>query len=257
MVLRKQTSEDRAFLDEVVPQVEIEVEHQLKSMLDLYDKEDPNFSDADYQLAAYAAALRVLTQYKGIEDLDVAYELARERRRGQESPIKAIIEDAVKTASNFLVPEGLDPQLWRRLGPEDKLYLKCLEVEAHGDYRSGVFMEFARGFGVRDYHFMLESGKANQTRLRTATEFKRRDWGTDGFGSTLLRHALFAIYQAAGQDDTKVGLTYLKTEVTDYWTHRDTLMGMLAFLGRLPIPHWATDAEAAQLLAGALENDHV
>ena len=199
MVLRKQTSDAVAFLDEVVPQVEIEVEHQLKSMLDLDDKEDPNFSDADYQLAAYAAALRVLTQYRGIEDLDVAYELARERKRGQESPIEAIIEDAVKTASNFLVPEGIDPQLWRRLGPEEKLYLKCLEVEAHGDYRSGVFQEFARGFGVRDYRFMLESGKANQTRLKTATEFKRRDWGTEGFGSTLLRHALFAVYQAAEQ----------------------------------------------------------
>ncbi len=63
MVLRKQTSEDVAFLDEIVPQVEIEVEEQLKSMLALDDQEDPNFSDADYQLAAYAAALRVLTQY--------------------------------------------------------------------------------------------------------------------------------------------------------------------------------------------------
>ena len=243
MVLRKQTSDAVAFLDEIVPQVEIEVEHQLRSMLDLDDREDPNFSDADYQLAAYAAALRVLTQYRGIEDLDVAYELARERKRGQESPIEAIIEDAVKTASNFLVPEGIDPQLWRRLGPEEKLYLKC--------------QEFARGFGVRDYRFILESGKANQTRLKTATEFKRRDWGTEGFGSTLLRHALFAVYQAADRDDTKVGLTYLKTEVTNYWTHRETLMGQLAFLGRLPIPHWSADAEAAQLLAGALENDHV
>ena len=257
MVVRKQTSEAVAFLDEVVPQVEIEVEHQLKSMLDLDDKEDPNFSDADFQLAAYAAALRVLTQSRGIEDLDVGHELARECRRGAQSPIEAIIEDAVKTASNFLVPEGIDPQLWRRLGPQEKLYLKCLEVEAHGDYRSGVFQEFARGFGVRDYRFMLESGKANRTRLKTATEFKRRDWGSEGFGSTLLRHALFAIYQAAEREDTKVGLTYLKTEVADYWTHRDTLTGMLAFLGRLPIPHWATDAEAARLLAGALENDHV
>lgn len=50
-------------------------------MLALDDKEDPNFSDADYQLAAYAAALRVLTQYKGIEDIEIAYELARERQR--------------------------------------------------------------------------------------------------------------------------------------------------------------------------------
>jgi len=257
MVLRKQTSDDIAFLDEIVPQVEIEVEEQLKAMLALDDKEDPNFSDADYQLAAYAAALRVLTQYKGIEDIDIAYELARERQRGAESPIERIIEDAVITASNFLVPDGIDPQLWKRLSPEEKLYLKCLEVESHGDYRSGVFQEFARGFGVRDYRFMLQSGRANQTRLKTAIEFKRRDWGGEGFGSSLLRHALFAVYQSAERDDIKVGLTYLKTELSDYWAQRENLAAMLGFIGKLSIPHWRADAEAARLLAGAAENDHV
>jgi len=257
MVLRKQTSDAVAFLDEIVPQVETEVEQQLKSMLGLDDREDPNFSDADYQLAAYAAALRVLTQYQGIEDIDVAYELARERKRGEVSAIERIIEDAVKTASNYLVPDGIEPHLWKRLSPEEKLYLKCLEVESHGDYRSGVFQEFARGFGVRDYRFMLESGKANQTRLKTATEFKRRDWGTEGFGSSLLRHILFAVYQSADQDSTKVGLTYLKTEIPDYWARREIMVGMLSFIGRLPIPHWASDAEAARLLAGTIENDHV
>ncbi len=97
-------------------------------------------------------------------------------------------------------------------------------MESHGDYRSGVFQEFARGFGVRDYRFLLESGKANQTRLKTATEFKRREWGTEGFGSSLLRHALFAVYQAADQDSTKVGLNYLKTEIRDYWPQREILI---------------------------------
>jgi putative DNA methylase len=257
MVLRKQTSEDVAFLDEIVPQVEIEVESQLKSMLELDDQEDPNFSDADYQLAAYAGALRVLTQYKGIEDIDVAYELSRERKRGEESPIERIIEDAVKTASNFLVPDGIDAQLWKRLSPEEKLYLKCLEVESHGDYRSGVFQEFARGFGVRDYRLLLQSGKANQTRLKTATEFKRREWGAEGFGSSLLRHLLFAIYQTAMQDDIKVGLNYLKTEISEYWEQRENMIQMLGFIGRLSIQHWGKDAEAARLLAGAVENDHV
>ncbi|MCF7983260.1 MAG: DUF1156 domain-containing protein [Thiohalocapsa sp.] len=257
MVLRKQTSDDIAFLDEIVPLVEIEVEQQLRSMLDLDDLEDPNFSDADYQLAAYAAALRVLTQYKGIEDIDIAYELARERRRGEESPIERIIEDAVKTASNFLVPAGIDQQLWRRLAAEEKLYLKCLEVESHGDYRSGVFQEFARGFGVRDYRFMLQSGKANQTRLKTPTELKRREWGSEGFGNSLLRHALFAVYQTAEQDATKAGLGYLKTEISDYWAQRENLTDMLRFLGNLPMPHWGVDAEAARLLAGAVANDHV
>ena len=104
---------------------------------------------------------------------------------------------------------------------------------------------------------MLESGKANQTRLKTATEFKRRDWGTEGFGSSLLRHCLFAVYQTADQDSTKIGLTYLKTEIPDYWARREIMVGMLSFIGRLQIPHWGRDAEAARLLAGAVDNDHV
>jgi len=104
---------------------------------------------------------------------------------------------------------------------------------------------------------MLQSGRANQTRLNTATELKRRDWGTEGFGSSLLRHALFAANQSVERADTKVGLTYLKTELSDDWGQRENLAAMLGFIGKLSIPHWSADAEAARLRAGALENDHV
>ena len=56
LVLRKQTSTEMRFLDEVFQEVEIEVRRQLDAMLALDDREDPNFGDPDYQLAAYAAA---------------------------------------------------------------------------------------------------------------------------------------------------------------------------------------------------------
>ena len=56
-----------------------------KSMLKLDDQEDPNFGDTDYQLAAYAAALRVLTE-RPIDEIDPAKEIARERRRGERIP---------------------------------------------------------------------------------------------------------------------------------------------------------------------------
>jgi hypothetical protein len=69
--------------------------------------------------------------------------------------------------------------------------------------------------------------------------------------------ATFAVYQSADQESTKVGLTYLKTEVHGYWNRREFLAEMIGFLGRLPMPPWARDAEAARLLAGALANDHV
>lgn len=37
----------------------------------LDDKDLPNFGDADYQLAAYAAALQVRTKYKSLDGRDV------------------------------------------------------------------------------------------------------------------------------------------------------------------------------------------
>ena len=257
MALRKQTVEEMAFLDEVVPEVEAEVERQLASMLELDDREDPNFSDADYQLAAYAAALRVLTQYASIEDLDVSHELSRERRRDESNPIENIIENAVRTASNFLVPAGLPDHLWRRLTPEEKLYVKGLDVERHGEFRSGVYQEFARGFGVRDYRDLLHTGKANRTRLKTASEFGRRDLGDSAFGRSLVRHALYAIWQAAESGEVADSLTWLRAELPDYWPQREALAAILRYLAAIEIDHWREDAAAARLVAGAVENDHV
>lgn len=256
MVLRKQASEQTAFSDEVVPEVEAEVERQLESMNTLDDREDPNFSDADYQLAAYAAALRVLTKYKAIEDIDIRRQLERERA-GTDNPVEAIIQDAVRTASNFLVPDGLPPHLWRRLAPEEKLYLKGIEVESHGDYRAGVYQEFARGFGVRDYAFLLRTSKANETRLKTASEFQRRDLGDTPFGASLVRHALYAVWRTVEDEDTGGGLTWLRTELPNYWTEREALIGVLRHLAAIEIDHWREDAAAARIVAGAVENDHV
>ena len=254
MVLRKQTSEDTAFLDELVPEVEAEVERQLESMLALDDRDDPNFSDADYQLAAYAAALRVLTNYRAIGDVDVAHELSRERKRGEQNPIEKIIADAVRTASNHLVPNGLPGHIWRALGPTEKLYLKGLDVERHGDFRAGVYQEFARGFGVKDYGHLLHTGKANQTRLKTATEFASAD--QDG---TLLRHALYATWRARETGDTAESLTWLRTELPAYYhgPARESAAAVLRYLANMDTDHWREDAAAARLVAGAVENDHV
>ena len=257
MVLRKQTTGETAFLDEVVPDVEAEVERQLASMLKLDDREDPNFSDADYQLAAYAAALRVLTQYGSIEDIDVSYELSRERRRDEPNPIEKIIGDAVRTASNFLVPTDLPDHLWRGLTPEEKLYVKGLDIERRGDFRSGVYQEFARGFGVRDYRYLLHTGKANRTRLKTASEFKRSDLGDTAFGRSLVRHALYAVWQAAESGEVADSLTWLRTELSGYWPQREALAAVLRYLAAIEVNHWREDAAAARLVAGAVENDHV
>lgn len=259
LVLQKQISDETAFTDELVGQVEEEVKAQLKSMRDLEDKEEPNFSDNDYQLAAYAAAIRVLTRYKNIEDIDIAYELSKERKRKDESPISRLIADAVKVAADFLVPTGFDSFVWKTLTPEERFYLKGLDLGSHREYRAGVYQELARGFGLREYTHLLSSGKANQTRLKTATEFGAKMLGDSAFGKSLVRHALFAIRETVRSEAADVGKRWLRDEVADYWNHRKTLIEILRYLSNtgFTMPEqWKQDAEAARLLTGALENDH-
>lgn len=257
LVLRKQANEETTFLDEVYQKVEAEVRRQLDTMRDLDDAKDPNFSDTDYQLAAYAAALRVLTEKK-IEDINVAYELTRIRKKGEKSPVEELIERAVKIACDHLIPIGIDPHLWKSLMPLERLYLKGLELESHGEHRTGVYQELARGFGVEEYKPLLASSKANETRLKTASEFARKEMGDAGFGASLVRHALFATFKTAESESTRDGITWLKTEVKDYASNRQRVIEILEFLAarrqNASLPHWHQDAEAAHLLAGALRN---
>lgn len=264
LVLRKRTHDEITFLDEVHHEVESEVRRQLDSMRELDDQDSPNFADTDYQLAAYAAALRVLTS-KQIEDIDVERELTRVRGPGEQSPVEALIEDAVRIACDHLVPRGIEGHLWKNLTAVERLYLKSLEVESHGEHRSGVYQELARGFGVEDYQSLMASTDANVARLKTASEFGRRELRGAGFPSSLARHALFAVHRTAATDATKEGMTWLKTELKDaghdYATCRRRLIELLSFLATFrhndSMEHWHRDAEAATLLAGALENDTV
>lgn len=263
LVLRKQTSTDSAFLDELNYQIEDEVKAQLNSMLALEDDEEPNFSDTDYQLAAYAAALRVLTQYQQIEDFDIAYELSKPRqssKSGETSPIEELIDSAVKIACDYLVPKGFDTFIWKTLTPDERFYLKGLDMESHGEYRSGAYQELARGFGIREYTDLLATGKANETHLKIATDFRTKLLNKDSvFSTSLVRNALFAIREVVRSKEVSSGKNWLRNEVLDYWNQRKTLIEILKYVVIVgnTIPHWAKDADASRLLAGAVENDSV
>ncbi len=260
LVLRKRTVSEPLFLDEVNQKVESEVRRQLDEMTRMEDDSDPNFGDSDYQLAAYAAALRVLTG-QPIEEINPEKEILRPRKPGETGPVEALIRRAVKIACDHLVPRTLDGELWKQLNPAERFYLKGLEVESHGEYRSGVYQELARGFGANDYTELLESGKANETRLKSASEFGKKGLSGDGFAGSLVRQCLFAVAQVSKSDETREGLNYLKTELPDYWANREKISHILVYLAALrnvsTVAQWHKDAASAGLLLGAVRNDHV
>ena len=266
LVLRKRTNSAPLFLDEISHQVEDEVRRQLDSMTRLEDASDPNFGDADYQLAAYAAALRVLTG-QPIEDLDPEKEILRERKPGEVGPVEALIRRAVKIACDHLIPRNLAADLWKSLNAMERFYIKGLEVESHREYRNGVYQELARGFGANDYTDLLASTKANETRLKTASEFGKKGLGTfissgDAFDNSLVRQCLFSVWLTVKNEGTREGMDYLHTELREsYWSNRDKIIGILEYMAALhhssTMEHWQKDAHAANLLAGAVRNDHV
>lgn len=260
LVLRKRKETEPLFMDEIIHDVEAEVRRQLDTMTRLEDDSDPNFGDADYQLAAYAAALRVLTA-QPIEEINPEREILRERKPGEISPVEKLIRDAVKIAADHLVPRNFNPDIWRFLSPMERFYLKGLEVESHGEYRSGVYQELARGFGAAEYTELLANTRANETRLKSATEFGKKGLSGAGFDGSLLRQCLFAVHQVRQTEETQTGLNWLKTELPDYWNQRERIIHLLDYLASLvrvsSMAHWRKDGQAAELLAGTVRNDHV
>ena len=102
MVLRKRISDEIAFEDDLYEEIRDAVQEQIDSMHELDNVANPDFNDGDYLLAAYVAALKVLTSYADIEGLDVQYELEKARENNTESPVTKIINTARKEAYDYL-----------------------------------------------------------------------------------------------------------------------------------------------------------
>lgn len=263
LVLRKRKSERTAFLDEIMPEVEDEVKAQIRSMQRLDDKEEPNFTDADYILAAYAASLKVLTSYKKIEDIDVAYELSRVRKSGELSPVAQVIESAKKIAHDQLIPSEFDSFMWKALSAEEKLYIKGLELEKNNVYQLSAYQELARGFGVNEYKEFMGNSKANFARFKTASEWAGRNINGDGFAGTLLRNVFMALYLASKDDDNVVaGKNWLKNEVPTYdGNGRKIILEFLGYIATFEhisnMSHWEKEASVAMILKELVSNDGV
>lgn len=269
LVLRKRHKPEDGFLDEVYPLVEDEVRRQIDSMRALDEGGEPNFGDTDYQLAAYAAALRVLTQYQTLDGQDVGHELFRARpenggrgRRAvvaEKSRFEQVIERGIQIACDYLVPRGLEA-VWQGLTADERLYLRALDVESRGERRQGVYQELARGFGVREVKPLLHADKANSTRVRTPGEFGRKDLEGEGFGGTKVRQLLFAVHTTVVEEKPEAGMRLLKDELRDYWSDRQRLITILDWLANLgqveAMSHWVADSQSARLLAGRLRSDH-
>lgn len=264
LILRKQDGSDIAFLDEINADIRSEVKAQIESMQQLDDKEEPNFADPDYVLAAYAASLKVLTAYAEIEDLDLDFELNQAIKNPSASKVVAIIENAKKIAYDCVIPAEFDGYLWRDLTNAEKFFIKGLESEKQGDYSISTYQEYARGFSIGGYSQLMFSEKANTARLKTPFEMASRSLNdVPDFESSLMRIIFSGIYVAIKEDmNPTQGLNYIKNELPNYWEKREMIQHILSFLVNIKDisnmqPHWTDSAEMAEQLLALVTHDSI
>ncbi len=264
LILRKQTGNSMAFLDEITSDIRAEVRNQIASMLELENKEEPNFSDPDFVLAAYAASLKVLTSFKTIEDLDLDYELNMAINNPSQSSIVKIIEAAKKIAYDCVIPTDFESYLWKDLSNAEKFYIKGLESEKHGNYQISTYQEFARGFNISGYGQIMASERANTARLKTPFEIAGRTINdVPDFENSLLRTVFMGIYTGIKEDENpSKALGYIKNELSDYWDKRDMIKQLLSFIKDTKDidnmkPHWEQSAIMADLLYSLVTNDSI
>lgn len=262
MVLRKNLGSQSGWLEDIYPQIKREVKLQIDSMRDLDSGAEPDFTDNDYMLAAYAASLKVLTSYKTLGDVNVELELNRERDRKNKSPIQTIIESAVRVAFEYLIPKGFSKATWKDFTKEEKYYIKALEFERTGNFALSSYQELARGLGVAEYTTILASSKANAARVKTPLELANKYLSdSHPLAKTLVRQILMAIYVSVKNDDAAAGKNWLRNEVPTYWTDRPKISevfdAIIAFETVENTEHWAEPVQYAKYIKSLVENDGV
>jgi putative DNA methylase len=266
LVLRKRLGEVNARRMEIEAEIERAVAAQLSRLSTLDDSwhervnAETLYTDGDLTLAAYAAALQVVTSYSTIDRQPLDRDLYRQLDQGERTMIRELVDYAAHVANGLLVPTGFLRDAWRDLGPSERFYVRMLDMEAKGVTKVADFQNFAKSFAYGDYASLMASTAANAARLAGAADLKGRMLDGDGFARTQLRQVLFAIWKSLdGQErDPKRGVTVLKTEyAADYWQRRQKLIGLAEYVAAKTQGIRPNESAAAHELAEALKVDRV
>jgi adenine-specific DNA methylase len=258
MLKKRPAGERTGFKQRILPAVRQEVARQIEAMMHLNEQVaaqhgEPVWSDADLQMAGFAAALKVLTAYTHIGGEDVTTFALRPRRRGEVTVVDEIVQQAAETASNLLAPEGLAPDTWAKLTGIERFYCRMLDIETTGSHKLDSYQNFAKAFRVADYARVMGDMRPNHARLKRVTEFAAADL-TDSteLGPTRLGRLIMALQQMLKGTEPQVIVDQIKHEMADFLEVRPMLVDILAFIERKSSE--ASVRTAAEVLGARLKN---
>lgn len=260
LVLRKRLKEANARRMEIEAEIEDAVRAQLDRLnaLDEAWTAETLYTDGDLTLAAYAAALQVVTSYSTIDRQPLDRDLYRKLAKGERTMIRDLVDYAAHVANGMLVPTDFPRDMWRDLGAAERFYVRMLDMEAKGSAKVADFQNFAKSFTFGDYTNVMASTTANAASLAGAADLKGSKLGGEGFFATQLRQVLFAIWKTLEKGDPKLGVTTLRTEyAADYWQRRQKLIALAAYVAAKTKHTRPEESAAAHELAEALKLDRV
>lgn len=258
MLKKRPAGEKQGFRQRIMPQIKNAVKQQVETMMHLNDDVKSNtgtpvFNDADLQMAGYAAALNVLTRYTHVDGQDMTKISAQPKK--EKSVVDVIVAQAAETANSLLTPEGVTPELWSELNGIQRFYLRMLDIESTGANKLSNYENFAKAFGVADYHKVMASVKQNGARLLQPDEFKSRDLSDSGeIGPTWLGAVIVGIQQTLKEMDSKAVLGNLMEAVgsSEYGHAKPKMEAIARYLSqkcdKIEV------REAAEILANQIKN---
>ncbi len=271
LVLRKRHQQLETFRDDLGWEIEAAVKEQVESLVGL-DKSvraqgsEGLYTDADLQMAGYAAALKVLTAYSVIDGKNMVVEAEAPRQKGKKTFVDELIDFAVLTAVQFLVPVGFEKSEWQKLAVVERFYLKMTEMEHQGSKSLDNYQNFAKAFQVHHFdQLMSDTSKANSARLKLSTEFKSSMMSGDAeIASTPLRALLYAMYELTKEVEVDDVLLHLMENCPNYNQNKALLAKIADYLaekrGSLkPTKTFHPDQEAshARVMAEAMRNQRL
>ncbi len=279
MVLRKRTGDKIGFVDFITPQVNKRVKEVITRMRESQIEAGLarcGYTDTDYLLAAQAAAAEVVTGYASIDGVDLDAELRTPNAQRGRSALRTLMDNAKRTATDFLVPPAMDRairkvnggdayQFWRQFSPEEKFLLKGLELESQGVFKLGAFQDLGRAYGLSDYEELMGPTRANDSRMKLPEELPRPDalrFDEVSAGDRNLwrysptRHICHALKLFSGGAEIDRAVKHL-VDSTDFWNIRTTrLAAILGYLREVTEsnPHWRPYQNALAQLAIGVEH---
>lgn len=267
LICRKRQGAHKITRDDLAWEIQEEVQKQVGDLVGLNQKakgqyRDENvFEDADIQIAGYAAALRVLTRYSVIDGRDMTAEASRPRVRGEKTFVDGLIDFAVDTANQCLVPQGFSKAHWHSLSAAERFYLKLLDLEMKGLKTLDNYQNFAKAFKVRNFRPFMASQTANQARLKSAVEFGKTEMSEGSeMHQSALRAVLYAMMELVNNVESSDVLAHLTLNISDYYSNqrqRELVAELSDYLAKKLETLRPEEASAARILRDLVKNQRL